>query len=269
MVATPIGNLDDLSRRAVSVLSSVETIAAEDTRRTGRLLSDLGIPRRDLAALHDHNENQVGPILIEKLKAGQDIALVSDAGTPLVSDPGFELVRSAWQEGIRVVPIPGASAVSAALSVCPLPAQDYRFVGFLPARSATRKARLTELLDLTCAVVFFEAPHRIEETLAVLNELAPERRLMIGRELTKLFETCLAGRPADLLEQLRANNQVRGEFVCVLEAGESKGISAEANRVLKTLCAELPPATAAKLTAEICGGRKADYYPLAVALKGV
>jgi len=263
VVATPIGHLDDISRRAVSVLGGVGTIAAEDTRRTLSLLSALGLPRPRMVALHEHNEASAVDRVLGDLQAGAAVALVSDAGTPLLSDPGFVLVRRCFEAGIPVRPVPGPSAVAAVLSVCPLPATGCRFVGFLPARSGARRTRLTELLTTGDPVVFFEAPHRLRESLATLQELAPGRRLFVAREMTKRFETYLAGTPAELIASIDAADQWRGEFVCVLEGGTTPAAAArEQARVMGILTAELPPAQAARLGAQLLGVKKSVLYGL-------
>ena len=269
VVATPIGNLEDVTRRAVNVLSSVAIIAAEDTRRTATLLAHCGVGGAKLVALHDHNETRVGESLLAALRAGREVALVSDAGTPLVSDPGFELVRDCWAEQIPVVPVPGASAVSAAISVCPLPVDRFRFEGFLPAKAQARQLRLEALCAAPEASVFFEAPHRIESSLKALSALAPARRLMIGRELTKIHEHLLCGTADELLSTLREKHAIRGEFVCVLEANRDPDPghqSPEVERALRALVKELPPSKAARLAAEMYGGSRSDYYDRAVAL---
>lgn len=263
VVATPIGHLDDISRRAASVLGGVGTIAAEDTRRTLSLLSALGLPRPRMVALHEHNEAAAVDRVLADLEAGVAVALVSDAGTPLLSDPGFVLVRRCYEAGIPVRPVPGPSAVAAVLSVCPLPATGFRFVGFLPARAGARRSRLAELLASGDPVVFFEAPHRLRDTLSACHELAPGRRLFVAREMTKRFETYLAGSPADLVDRIDQADQWRGEFVCVLEGGASPAAGArEQARVMGILTGELSPAQAARLGAQILGVKKSVLYGL-------
>ncbi len=265
VVATPIGNLDDITRRGAMVLKSVAIIAAEDTRRSRVLLAEIGVGRTEMVALHDHNESQAGAGIVAALERGRDVALIADAGTPLLSDPGFDLVRRCWDAGINVVPIPGPSAVLAALSVCPLPAQQFYFEGFLPAKSRQRRSRLQELLQLPLAVVFFEAPHRIENCLTDLCTLEPERRLMIGREMTKRHETYRCDTPEVLLQFLQTEDQLRGEFVCVLQ-GKTAGAASdeEVRRTMQILSKELPPAQAARIGAQLCGQNKAELYSLAV-----
>ena len=260
-MATPIGNLGDVTRRAVGVLAEVETIASEDTRRTAALLTHLDIRRPKLIALHDANETKAAQRVLRYLEAGERVALVSDAGTPLVSDPGYRLVGLCRARGIPVTPVPGVSAVTAALSVCPLPLNSYRFVGFLEAASAARRRRLESLCASGEATVFFEAPHRIASTLRIIGDLAPKRMLMVAREITKKFESFLVGTAQEVLDELRATEALRGEFVCVLAGdAEQRGNRLDERRLLQVLAAELPPARAAKVMVEICGGKKSDYY---------
>lgn len=217
-----------------------------------------------MVALHEHNEADAVDRVLDDLTAGTAVALVSDAGTPLLSDPGFVLVRRCFDAGIPVRPVPGPSAVSAALSVCPLPTTGCRFVGFLPARAGVKRTRLAELLTAADPVVFFEAPHRLRETLITLGELAPARRLFIAREMTKRFETYLAGTPADLVAHMDRADQWRGEIVCVLEGGTTPAAAErEQARVMGILASELPPAQAARLGAQILGVRKSVLYGLA------
>jgi len=268
VVATPIGNLEDITGRAANVLRSVAMIAAEDTRRTRVLLEAIGGAGPQLIALHAHNEaSVVGRILVE-LERGADVALVSDAGTPLLSDPGFELVRACWRAGVTVLPIPGASAILTALSVCPLPVGRFRFEGFLPARSGPRRERLRELAASDVAVVLFEAPHRVAECLTDCATLLPDRELMIGREMTKRHEQYLCGVPAELLTRLRDAEQLRGEFVIIIPAAETGAVAADVRRTMEILCRELAPAQAARLGAELLGTGKRELYALALALRG-
>ncbi len=263
VVATPIGHLGDLSRRCVEVLSDVQIIAAEDTRRTGILLQHIGADRREVVSLHEHNEQRIAPLLLERVSAGEDMALVSDAGTPLINDPGYMLLRLAWEAGIRVTPIPGPSAITTALSVCPLPCQPFRYVGFLPSKKLARQNQLQRWLHMPEAFVFFESPKRIRATLESLAALT-ERKVMLGREMTKQYETFLVGNAAELLEQLDA--QPRGEFVGIVEVSEQEQSSHDQAQVLSILLRELPMTQAAKLAAAICGTRKKDAYDLAMQL---
>lgn len=265
MVATPIGNLEDISRRALSVLSEVAIIAAEDTRRTRSLLAALGIPAPELVALHDHNEAQISLRIITALRNGRNVALVSDAGTPLVADPGFTLLRACEAEGIGVIPVPGASALSCALSVCPLATVDFCFLGFLPSKRPARRSRLEAHIDRG-PCVFFEAPHRIADCLMDVAALAPGRRVFIGREMTKKFESYLCGLPEQLARELDAAGQLRGEFVVIIEAPEGNQSAANSLSVRKTmriLGAELPPAQAARIGAELLGIPRRQLYELA------
>ena len=271
VVATPIGNLGDVTRRGQEVLAAVTTIACEDTRRCASLLAHLGIPKPKLVALHEHNEAATCARLLERLRAGDDVALVSDAGTPLLSDPGFLLLRGCWEEQIPCVPVPGAASPIAALSVCPLPTHEFFFQGFLPAKANRRRERLQQMLARDSAVVFFEAPHRIQGCLSDLQALAPNRRVFVARELTKQYEQLLCGTAGEVLAALEQADAVRGEFVCVLEgvepAPEQDNISPEHQRLLQLLCDEMGPAQAARLVASYSGLKKSPLYDLALTLK--
>ena len=263
VVATPIGNLGDLSPRAQDVLRGVAAICAEDTRRSGQLLSHFGIAT-PLLALHEHNEEAIAGRIVARLLAGEARALVSDAATPLVSDPGYRLVRAARAGGVRVSPVPGACAAIAALSVAGLASDRFAFEGFLPARAAARRERLRQLASESRTLVFYESSHRIVETLEDMAALlGGERPAVLARELTKLFETVLDGGLAALLAAVRADeHQRKGEFVLVVEgAGDDADARlAEGRRVYALLSAQLPPSAAARLAAEITGApRKALY----------
>ena len=263
VVATPIGNLADLSPRAQEVLRAADAVCAEDTRHTRQLLSHFGI-ERPLLALHEHNEEAMAQRVVARLEAGETLALVSDAGTPLVSDPGFRAVRAARAAGIRVSPVPGPSAIIAALSVAGLPSDRFAFEGFLPARPAARRERLRALAGEPRTLVFYEASHRIAESLADLVEaFGGQRPAVLARELTKLFETVLDGTLDALLARVEADaDQRKGEFVVVVQgAGEDAAAKiAEGRRVYALLAPHLPPSTAARLAAEITGApRKALY----------
>jgi len=264
VVATPIGNLDDITRRGMNVLSSVQMIAAEDTRRTQVLLAEIGSRQAQLVALHAHNVQAASGRIVAALKRGLNVALVSDAGTPLLCDPGFDLVRRCWQEAIPVVPVPGSSSVLAILSVCPLPTGRFYFEGFLPARAGQRRARLKELLQFPSAVVFFEAPHRVEACLADLEALQPERRIMVGREMTKRHETYYCDTARVVAGLLKSDSQFRGEFVLVLEGSSAAGLDMDAERTMGILSSELPPAQAARIGAQLLGVEKSQLYDLAV-----
>ncbi len=270
VVATPIGNLDDISLRALRILGEVDLVACEDTRHARQLLDHHGIKASTLA-LHQHNENQAAHKLVEQLAAGRRVALISDAGTPGVSDPGARAVAAVRRAGFKVVPVPGANAAVAALSAAGLPDPRFLFVGFLPAKVGARRTAITELAAIEATLVFHEAPHRVRETVADLAELLdPQRSIVIARELTKLFEQIevmpLAEAPAWLAADA---NRERGEFVLLVSAPPPRqGMDAEAERVLKTLLAELPVKQAAKLAAEITGQPKNALYARALELKG-
>lgn len=272
VVATPIGNLEDMTPRAVRVLSQVDLIAAEDTRHSGKLLRHFGI-HTEMFALHEHNERDQAPKLLDWLRAGKSIALISDAGTPLISDPGYPLVHAAHEAGIPVVAIPGASALVAALSVSGLPSDRFVFEGFLPARGPARRAALERLQAEARTLIFYESPHRIVESLRDLVEVfGREREATIARELTKQFETVRAGRLAELIAWIeRHDEQQLGEFVVLVHgvARTSEGTedSAEAERVLRILLQELPVSQAAELAARITATPKNRLYKLALELR--
>lgn len=273
VVATPIGNLDDISARALKVLADVALIAAEDTRHSVRLLQHFGI-QTPLAACHEHNEREQGGRFLTKLQAGEDVALISDAGTPLISDPGYHLVRQARAAGIPVVSVPGACALIAALSAAGLPSDRFVFEGFLPAKAAGRRGRLEALVDEPRTLIFYEAPHRvlecIEDMVAIFGD---ERPALLARELTKAFET-LKGLPLGELREFVASdsNQQRGECV-LLVAGKpapegDEAVDAHTLRVLDLLLAEMPVKRAAALAAEITGARKNQLYQIALERQG-
>ncbi len=257
VVATPIGNLEDITARAVRILKATPTLTCEDTRRCRILLRHIGAEPSELIPLHERNEAAASRLALRRLVAGRDVALVSDAGTPLVSDPGFELVRQAAQDGVPIVPIPGPSALTAALSASPVAGGRFVFEGFLPARQTARRAALAHRLRRPEAVVFFEAPHRIEATFADLVDLgAAERPITVARELTKVFETILHGSVAAVAAGLGAP---RGEYVCIL-AGAAAPPLAEAEGVLDALLEELAPAQAARLASKLTGASRATLY---------
>ena len=270
IVATPIGNLDDISRRALQVLKAVSLIAAEDTRHSRKLLAHYGIEVR-LFSLHEHNEQFATEKLLRMLLAGDDVALVSDAGTPLISDPGFYLVRAARQAGIRVVPLPGPSACIAALSVAGLPTDRFVFEGFLPARSAARKQRLSELASEKRTLVFYESSHRICESLADMAEnMGSERQATVARELTKTFETIRGDSLEELVNWVQADsNQQKGEFVVILQGAPARNsdIDETVEQVLTILLAELPLKQAASLAAKITGLPKNRLYEAGLVIK--
>ncbi|NAW87244.1 16S rRNA (cytidine(1402)-2'-O)-methyltransferase [Photobacterium halotolerans] len=263
IVPTPIGNLADITHRALDVLAKVDLIAAEDTRHTSRLLSHFAISTRTFA-LHDHNEQQKADVLIEKLRQGSSIALVSDAGTPLISDPGYHLVTRCRQAGVKVVPLPGPCAVITALSASGLPSDRFSFEGFLPAKSKGRQDTFRLLIEDPRTLIFYESPHRILDSLADMQAvLGPDRHVVLARELTKTFETIHGAPLGELIPWLgEDSNRIRGEMV-LLVAGhrvDKEALPAEALRTLKILVAELPLKKAAAMAAEIHGVKKNALY---------
>lgn len=269
VVATPIGNLADLTDRARQVLGTVELIAAEDTRETRRLLAHCGISNR-LIAYHDHNESSITPRLIETLLQGQDLALVSDAGTPTISDPGYRLVSAAWEAGIRVVPVPGASAAICALSAAGLPSDRFLFIGFPPRSGPQRRTWIASVAGETGTLILYESGKRAAETLVDLSAvLGGGRQVVVARELTKRFETILRGSAGDLAERFTADPEQRlGELV-ILVSGAPAGPREdrdEQERVLRILAEGLPLTQAAALAARIAGGKRNTLYRLGVEL---
>ena len=263
VVATPIGNLGDISPRALDTLRSVAGICAEDTRRSGQLLSHFGIST-PLLALHEHNEDAIAARIVARLQGGESLALVSDAGTPLVSDPGFRLVQAARAAGVKVSPVPGASALIAALSVAGLPSDRFAFEGFLPAKSNARRECLQALAAETQTLIFYESSNRIEDALAdMVQAFGGQRRAVLARELTKLFETVLDGTLAQLQARVEVDaDQRKGEFVLLVHGAEDDADARiiEGRRLYARLSQHLPPSTAAKLAAELSGApRKALY----------
>lgn len=271
IVATPIGNLDDITLRAVETLKKVDYVAAEDTRHSQKLMNHLGVTAR-LIALHEHNEREKSQMLIDKVKEGHTIALISDAGTPLISDPGYFLVKLAREQGIKVVPIPGVSAVVTALSVSGLPSDRFVFEGFLPAKQGAKAKRLGDFLYESRTVIFYESPHRVADTLAVMGEVfGLERHLVVARELTKTFETIKGGALGDLIEWIGADaNQQKGEFVLLLEGAiDSPDASTlDQDKMLALLMTELPIKKASKIVSEITGENKKDLYRRALEIQG-
>jgi 16S rRNA (cytidine1402-2'-O)-methyltransferase len=271
VVATPIGNLQDITLRALEILKTVDLVAAEDTRHSAQLLSHFGIKTK-LTALHEHNERSAGQKLVEQLIAGESVALISDAGTPAISDPGALLINLAREAGIKVVPIPGANAAIAALSASGLLMPRFLFIGFLPAKTSHRKQVLESLRTVPVTLVFYEAPHRVLESVADLAEvLGGERSITFARELTKTFETIHCCRLDEALNWLQADpNQQRGEFVILVEgepAIAENDIDRETQHTLEILLRELPLKQAVKLAAEITGAKKNALYELALTLK--
>lgn len=270
VVATPIGNLGDITLRALDTLRLVDRVAAEDTRVSGPLLTHFNISR-PLVSIREHNEREAAEKVIEWIAAGEAIAYISDAGTPAVSDPGARLVAAVRTAGLTVVPIPGVSAVTAALSAAGVECGQWLFHGFLPPRSGARRAQLQTLAALPCALAFYEAPHRIEETLAdMASVLDSSRPVTLARELTKRFESIVTLPLRDAPAWLAADpNHVRGEFVVIVHppATAAAMVDAEAMRVLDVLRGALPPTLAAKLASQITGRSKAELYKMTLALK--
>jgi|TARA_B110001469_G_scaffold92703_1_gene88316 16S rRNA (cytidine1402-2'-O)-methyltransferase len=270
VVATPIGNLGDMVPRAVTTLQSVSLIACEDTRHSKRLLDHFRITTT-CVAYHDHSDKRSTDNILKRLSAGDDIALISDAGTPLISDPGYRLVHEARLKGFSVVPIPGASAVIAALSVSGLPTDKFRFIGFLPSKSTQRRTAIEALKAVTDTIVCYEAPHRIANTIADFSDIfGPQRLAFIAREITKKFETYLHGNLSDLLEHVTEDsNQQRGEIVLVVAGQEKMGeiMPADSEKLLGLLIKELPLTKAASIAAKITGGDKKQLYQLALSLQ--
>jgi len=271
VVATPIGNLQDITLRALDTLKAVDAIAAEDTRHTSGLLSHFGISKK-LIAVHEHNEHQSAEKLLSQLNAGESIALVTDAGTPGISDPGAVVVDLVRKAGVKVVPVPGVSAVIAALSASGIVQNGFMFHGFLPASGAARRKVLETLKTQTVTLVIYEAPHRIVDSIAdMCAVLGGERRVTFARELTKTFETIYSCNLSDAVAWLEADtNQQRGEFVLLIEAvalKDAEEMPEETVRILKLLLAELPLKQAVKLATEITHEKKNVLYEFALQLK--
>lgn len=273
VVATPIGNLGDLSARAREILAKADVVAAEDTRHTARLLTHFGI-KRPLLACHDFNERERSEQIVERLQRGECVALVSDAGTPLISDPGYHLVSAVREADLKVVPVPGPCAMVAALSVSGLPSDRFFFEGFLPAKGSGRRKRIAELADFPHTWIVYESPHRIQDFLAdVVTELGSERRVVLARELTKTFETVLSGSAGELQQILIDDeNQRRGEFVVLIQGAEKTdiaedGISEEALRTLSILVEELPMKQASQIAAKLTGLKPKLLYNAGLAMK--
>ncbi len=264
MVATPIGNLDDLSGRAVAVLKSVAVIAAEDTRRTKTLLNHYGIKARRLVSLHEHNESQRVPALIETIESGSDVAVVTDAGTPLISDPGYRLVSAAGERLINVVSVPGPSAVTAALSISGLATDRFSFEGFLPSRRSARRTTLEHLKGETRTLVFFESARRISECVSDCSDIfGGQRQAALCREMTKRFESVLRGPLEEISQRLsEASEEVKGEIVLVVSGSSQPVDRPQINEtlLLRLLADALPPRQASEIAARVTGGRKNDLY---------
>ncbi len=271
VVATPIGNLEDLSPRAARILAEVGLIAAEDTRTSRKLLAHYGIAT-PMTALHEHNEREQLPKLLEQLRQGKSIALISDAGTPLVSDPGFHLVRAAHEAGIAVVPVPGPCAAIAALSAAGLPSDRFAFEGFPPAKAVARRRFFRERAADPRTLIFYESPHRIVDSLAdMAAEFGTVREAVVARELTKMFETIRAAALGELADWIaRAETPRQGEFVVLVRGAPERAgapAAADAERILQLLLAELPVSRAVELTARITGVPKNTLYKQALARK--
>ncbi|QMT31537.1 16S rRNA (cytidine1402-2'-O)-methyltransferase [Alysiella filiformis DSM 16848] len=270
IVATPIGNLADITLRALAILQQADLVCAEDTRVSAQLLSAYGIQAK-LISVREHNEQQMADKIIAALSAGQRVAQISDAGTPAICDPGAKLVARVREAGFAIVPVVGASAVMAALSVAGVAEPHFYFHGFLPAKSGERVKLLQSWENADYPVVAFETPHRIADTLRDVAAILPQRKLMLAREMTKTFETFLQGNAETLCEKLAAdNNQTRGEMVLVLHASEKvqhETLPEHAQNVMKILAAELPTKQAADLAAKITGESKKALYDLAISWK--
>jgi len=271
IVATPIGNMGDITERAQQTLKDVDVIAVEDTRRSGQLLRHFEIST-PMIAVHEHNERQICDSLLSRIEKGENIALISDAGTPLLSDPGYFLVNQARERGVSVVPIPGVSAVITALSVAGLATDRFVFEGFLPAKSSARLQKLEALKEDTRTVIFYEAPHRIVEMLKDCQQVfGGERKVVLARELTKTFETVHGDALEQLIPWVEADeNQRKGEFVVLVQGAVSRvdtGIDAESERILQILLEDLPVKKAASLAASITGLKKNALYQFALTLK--
>lgn len=271
VVATPIGNRDDLSLRARQVLTDADLIAAEDTRHTGRLLSHFGIKSRQIA-LHDYNEQAILDDIILQLKSGKSVALVSDAGTPLISDPGFRLLRAAHEQNIPVSPIPGASAFVAALSVAGLPTDRFCFEGFLPARQGTRLDRLKAISNESRTIIFYESVHRIKDSISdMVDVFGISRRAFVGRELSKMHEQCVLATLGELQEMLQNNSiATKGEFVVVVKGAvevTSDTEKIDISQLLNELQAVLPGKQAVAIASTLTGRRRNELYRLMLDLK--
>ncbi len=269
LVATPIGNLSDITLRALEIMAGADRLACEDTRVTGKLLQRFAIDRR-MTPYHEHNAAEAGPALIEGVLAGGSVALCSDAGTPLVSDPGYRLVRQAHEAGIKVVPIPGASAVTTALLASGLPSDAFFFAGFLPQKEKARAARLEELVRIPGTLILFEAPHRIAASLAAMAEIFPDRDAAVCRELTKMHETVYRGPLPELSAQFAAMGDVRGEIVVCIAPPPAETVAdeADADQILAGLLGEMKPAKAAQEAARLTGLPRRDLYQRALDMKG-
>mgnify|MGYP000569080661 CR=1 FL=1 len=269
IVATPIGNLGDITIRALETLAAADVLACEDTRVTRRLLDRYGIKAKPVA-YHEHNADAAGPKLVAALHEGRTVALVSDAGTPLVSDPGFRLVATARAEGIRVIPIPGASATLAALAASGMPSDDFRFIGFLPAKDGARRSRLAALAHEPSTLIAFESPNRLQATLAAIADtFGPDRPVSVARELTKRFETVRTGPAGEIAEQFAAET-VKGEIVVLIAPapeGDTEWTPDRTETLLRDLLSAMPVSRAAREAASVTGLPKSDLYARLLELK--
>ncbi|MGB5325772.1 MAG: 16S rRNA (cytidine(1402)-2'-O)-methyltransferase [Pseudomonadales bacterium] len=269
VVSTPIGNLGDITARALELLAAVDLIAAEDTRHSAGLLAHFGIAT-PMQAYHDHSDGQAAQRLLDRIEAGEAVALISDAGTPLIADPGYRLVRSARERGLAVVPVPGASAMLAAIAVAGMPTDRFAFEGFLPSRAGARHKLLESLYGETRTLVFYEAPHRIEETLAAMQQVfGGQREALLARELTKQFETLISDTLEGLLQRVREDaNQRRGEIVLVVAGApkdDTEAIDQQLAHTLRVLLKTLPLKQAVALAVEITGASRNRAYDMALA----
>lgn len=269
IVATPIGNIEDISHRAVRILKEVNLIAAEDTRHSQRLLQHYSI-NTPMLSVHDHNEQARIAQIAQRLNQGENIALISDAGTPLISDPGFKLVRGLRQLGYKVSPIPGASALIAAMSAAGLPSDSFSFWGFLPSKSGNRVQKFESLVENRETLIFYESSHRIEASLKDAQKVFGKRNAVVAREISKTFETFLADSLENLYEKVKKDsNQRKGEFVVMIEGSkqETHSDTLKSEHLLLELLKELPPNKASKIVANLTGVKKQDAYQQALALK--
>jgi len=270
IVATPIGNLDDISLRAIATLNAVDLIAAEDTRHSKYLLNHLGI-ETPMISCHEHNEKSRSVVLLEELAAGTNVALISDAGTPLISDPGYRLVVAAQQAGIPVSPIPGANSAIAALSAAGLPTQNFHFCGFLSSRSKERGLQLRALREIPVTLVLFESSHRIERLMQQLVQVFPEKQCVIAKELTKLHENFMRGSAAELLTRLKDDSVLsKGEFVVLIDNSDdaaSKQLNTDDVEILKVLLEEVSVKIAVKIAIRLTGKKKNELYQQALQLQ--
>lgn len=268
IIATPIGNLQDISQRAIAILQQVDCLAAEDTRRTHTLLQHLGITQ-EVIAYHNFNEHERTNNLVSKLLSGLDIGLVSDAGTPLISDPGYLLVHEARKQNIPVIPIPGACALTTALCASGLPSEQFFFAGFLPAKSTARMHALTALKAQTATLIFYESPHRLMEALQDMQAVLGDRKAVLAKELTKTHERFIEGTLSEIYQSLDIQKVLqKGEFVLIITGNQDVQDTSEALHILSILVKELPVKQAATLTSQITGVNKNELYDLALTLKG-